>query len=174
MASTQTDRQGGSQLLGLMLVLGIYLGLSRMIISVSVPATGFFTCKSPLFLSRGNNCVTSQAVYPRQSMSGVGRGSWLLAHAGTLWQGCAWVRSCRHTPLSLTLGACEQPVVWVEAGEHGVALSLPIHVQMLGNCSALSTTSASVPSVLPVPLCSPDDFALGQIQPKDAQPGKGH
>lgn len=64
MANTQADSQGGSQLLGLMLVLDIYLGLSRKIISVSVPATGFFTCKSPLSLSLRDNRVTSQAVNP--------------------------------------------------------------------------------------------------------------
>lgn len=55
LASTQADIQGGSQLLGLMLVLDICLGLSRMIVSVSVPATAFFTCKSPLSLSPGDN-----------------------------------------------------------------------------------------------------------------------
>lgn len=59
MASTQADSQGGSQL-----ILDIYLGLARMIVSVSAPATGFFICKSPLFLSLGENRVSSQAVNP--------------------------------------------------------------------------------------------------------------
>lgn len=53
LAGTQAECQGGRQLLGLMLVLDIYLGLFLMIISV--PATGFFTCKASLLLFLGNN-----------------------------------------------------------------------------------------------------------------------
>lgn len=55
LASTQDECQGGRQLLGLMLVLDIYLGLFRKIISISVPATGFLTCKACLFLFLGDN-----------------------------------------------------------------------------------------------------------------------
>lgn len=63
LSSTQADSQRGSQLLDLMLVLAIYLILSKVIISVSVPATGFLTRKSPPSLSLGDHCVISQAVY---------------------------------------------------------------------------------------------------------------
>jgi len=118
LASTQADSQGGSQLLDMVLVLDIYFGLSGMIILVSLPATGFFMCKSPLSLPLEDNQVTSQAVDPGwQNLAGherSGKGTRLLAPR-MQWQGCLWVRSCRHMPTSPVLGVCEQLVVWRQA-----------------------------------------------------------
>ena len=162
----------------MVLVLDIYFGLSGMIILVSLPATGFFMCKSPLSLPLEDNQVTSQAVDPGwQNLAGherSGKGTRLLAPR-MQWQGCLWVRSCRHMPTSPVLGVCEQLVVWRQARGAGWLWAL------------LSMHACWADALLPLcllshqPVSPPDSMCLSAssqpggfcLWPKAAQPRQG-
>lgn len=182
LASTQDEWQGGRQLLGL-LVLDIYLGLFRMITSISVPATGFFTCKASLFLFLGNNWISSQAVNP--DWLGLAGHEWsekgntqLLAHARTQCQDYACSGA---TGTHLCVWCCipvYQFIMWGQA--RGVSCLWAFMFTSTCWAAALLSlcliTSSIVTSGLCnlLHLCSPDNFALGQIQPKAVQPREEH
>lgn len=150
-----------------------------MIISISVPATGFFTCKAFLFLFLSNKWISSQAVIP----------AWLgLSWAWLEWEG---EHSCLPTPghsaramhiQELEAHTCGSDAVYLWAVYNGgkseccgQTLSLHVHVHMLGSCSGLSVLYCTCHWHLwTLHLCRPDDFAFGQIQLETVQPRKEH
>lgn len=94
-----------------------------MIISISVPATGFFTCKAFLFLFLSNKWISSQAVIPAWlGLAGhdwSGKGSTAACPHQDTVPGLCIFRSWRHTPVGLMLCTCEQFIMGGKASVVG-------------------------------------------------------